>query len=273
MILRAAVVVLLAGAGLFWMNRFAPLQLPSVLAYSGLVVGVCGVLSLVIPPHWSGFSSRGRSLCAGLTTGMALVAAAWFWPAGSFAVSSPATRIDAFMPDYNFHERHEMVLNVSADAARRAMDQISFADIGMMQTLGNIRAVALRQPATKKAPPRVPIFQMMNNPHSGFFPLEDTPREFVFGLAGQPWSNSGVRLTPEEFRSWNKPGNVKIAANFLVEENSASSCRVITETRVLATDDTARRKMARYWALIYPGSGLIRRSLLEAVRDRASGLR
>jgi hypothetical protein len=27
--------------------------------------------------------------------------------------------------------------------------------------------------------------------------------------------------------------------------------------------------MAKYWTLIYPGSGMVRRSLLEAVRVRA----
>ena len=40
--------------------------------------------------------------------------------------------------------------------------------------------------------------------------------------------------------------------------------------RVVASDAAARRKMARYWALIYPGSGLVRHSLLEAVRERQS---
>jgi hypothetical protein len=29
--------------------------------------------------------------------------------------------------------------------------------------------------------------------------------------------------------------------------------------------------MAHYWTLIYPGTGMIRRSLLAAVRDRAEG--
>jgi hypothetical protein len=62
---------------------------------------------------------------------------------------------------------------------------------------------------------------------------------------------------------------VKIAANFRIEDIGGGRTRVVTETRVVANDDAAHRKMARYWALIYPGSGMIRRSLLAAIRDHA----
>jgi hypothetical protein len=57
--------------------------------------------------------------------------------------------------------------------------------------------------------------------------------------------------------------------NFLVEEEGDGWCRLSTETRVLATDDTARRRFAVYWRLIYPGSSLIRRMWLAAVKRRA----
>jgi hypothetical protein len=43
-----------------------------------------------------------------------------------------------------------------------------------------------------------------------------------------------------------------------------------TETRVAALDDAARRSFARYWRLIRPFSGLIRRRWLLAGARRAS---
>jgi hypothetical protein len=141
-----------------------------------------------------------------------------------------------------------------------------------MQTLGKIRAVALRRPMTQGSALRIPIVQIMHSPRSGFFPLADTPREFVFGLAGKPWSNEAVRLEAAGFRRWSTPGNIKVAANFLIQDLGNGTSRVITETRVQATDEAARHKMAKYWALIYPGSGMIRRSLLEAVRERSERL-
>ena len=268
--LRLSAVAFLAAAGLILMSRFGALQLPTVLAYSGIVTFVCGVLSLLLPPRWLGLSKRIHGLAIGTILGAALFAAGWFWPARSFHTSAPVSRLDDFMPDYHFHERHEAIIQAPPGRVRAALDQMSFADLSVMQTLGRIRnaAMGVRTPAGASLP-STPIVQMVKGPRSGFFPLDDTPREFVFGLAGQPWNNKGVRLQAGEFREWAPPGNVKIAANFLIEDAGSGRSRVITETRVFAVDDLARRKMANYWALIYPGSGLVRRAMLDAVRRRA----
>lgn len=255
------------------MASFAALQWPSVLAYSGLVVLLFGLLSALVPPRWLGFSRRWHGPLTGILAGGALFAAGWLWPAGSFTIPSPATRLDAFMPAYNFHERHEITIQAPPERVREALNQVSFADIGVMRTLGAIRAIAMGHVRAAReaqgAPPAVPMIEMIRNPRSGFFPLDDTPREFVFGMAGQPWNNVGLRLTPEEFRGWALPDSVKIAANFLIEDAGNGRSRVITETRIAASDESARGRMARYWALIYPGSGMTRRSLLNAIRERA----
>ncbi|MGY1662524.1 hypothetical protein ACI78Q_15000 [Geodermatophilus sp. SYSU D00705] len=42
-----------------------------------------------------------------------------------------------------------------------------------------------------------------------------------------------------------------------------------SETRVVATDPAARRRFARYWQVIRPGSSAIRWELLAAVQLRA----
>jgi len=271
--LRAAFVAVVAAGGLALMSSLGALQWPSVLAYSGLVVLSFGLLSVLVPPRWLGFSRRSHGLLVGILAGAALFAAGWFWPAGSFTTTSPATRLDAFLPAYNFHERHEITIRAPPERVRQALDQVSFADLGVVRTLGAIRSIAMGHvPAARgaqPASPTLPMVQMIESRRTNFFPLDDTPREFVFGLAGQPWNNVGVRLTPEEFRNWAPPDNVKIAANFLIEDAGNGRSRVITETRVAATDESARGKMARYWALIYPGSGMIRRSLLNAIRERA----
>jgi len=272
-LVRTCAAGVLAAAGLLLMNSFAPLQLPSVLVYSGLVVCAAGVLSILAPPRWLGFSRRIHGLLAGVAMGAVLFAAGWYWPAQTSTVPSRVSRLDAFMPSYDFHEHHEAIIRAPAARVREALNRVSFADIGVMQTLGTIRAVAMGQiraaREAKGVAPRVPIVEMIQSPRSGFFPLADTPEEFVFGLAGQPWNNRGVRLKPEEFCEWAPPDTVKIAANFRLADAGNGRTRVVTETRIVASDGTARRKMAQYWALIYPGSGLVRCSLLEAVRERA----
>jgi hypothetical protein len=56
--------------------------------------------------------------------------------------------------------------------------------------------------------------------------------------------------------------------NFHIEPGDGVST-VTTETRVIGTDETAARGFAAYWRLIYPGSALIRRMWLRAIKERA----
>jgi hypothetical protein len=173
------------------------------------------------------------------------------------------------MPEYNFQERHEITINASPDRVRAALDRVSFADVGVMETLGRIRGMVVGGNRAGGGLSPTPIVEIVKSPRSGFFLLDNTPREFVLGLAGQPWNNAAVRLTPSEFVTWTKAGNIKVAANFRIEDAGNGRSRVITETRIAASDVSSRTKMARYWTLIYPGSGLVRRSFLDAIRSRA----
>lgn len=272
-VLRAALVAVVAACGLALMGSLGALQWPSVLAYSGLVVVLFGLLSVLVPPRWLGFSRGWHGPLTGILAGGTLFAAGWLWPAGSFTTQSPATRLDAFLPAYNFHERHEITIQAPTERVRQALNQVSFADIGAMRTLDAIRAIGMGHLQAARqasgAAPAVPMVEIIGNPRSGFFPLDDTPREFVFGMAGQPWNNVSVNLKVAEFRNWAAPDSVKAVASFLIEDAGNGRSRMITETRIAASDESSRRKMARYWALIYPGSGMIRRSLLNAIRERA----
>jgi len=60
--------------------------------------------------------------------------------------------------------------------------------------------------------------------------------------------------------------------NFLVEPDGRGGSLLSTETRVFATDAVARRRFAVYWRVIYPGSALIRRMWLRAIRLRAEAI-
>jgi hypothetical protein len=58
--------------------------------------------------------------------------------------------------------------------------------------------------------------------------------------------------------------------NFRLEDEG-ETCLVSTETRVQTTDASSRRRFAMYWFVIYPGSALIRRMWLRAIKRRAEG--
>jgi hypothetical protein len=57
--------------------------------------------------------------------------------------------------------------------------------------------------------------------------------------------------------------------NFLVEDAGPGATLVTTETRIYATDASARRRFAVYWRTIYPGSSLLRYTWLRAIKRRA----
>ena len=65
------------------------------------------------------------------------------------------------------------------------------------------------------------------------------------------------------FTGFAAAGGAKMAVNFRVSAGGLS-----TQTRVLLTDDHSRRVAGRYWPLIRPFSGLIRRAWLAAIARR-----
>jgi hypothetical protein len=76
-------------------------------------------------------------------------------------------------------------------------------------------------------------------------------------------------LTPARFAALADPGYAKAAMSFRCIQETGGWCRLTTETRVFATSPGASRRFAAYWRLIYPGSAVIRRMWLRAIRDRA----
>jgi hypothetical protein len=119
-------------------------------------------------------------------------------------------------------------------------DQGCPGEIALFQTLTWLRRLGRPSPENiLNAPERRPILDTAMR--SGFWPLADDPgREIVIGLVMGP---------PED------------AAN--------GGCWVSTETRIYATDSAARRRFGAYWSVVAPGSALIRRMWLRAIKARA----
>lgn len=103
-----------------------------------------------------------------------------------------------------------------------------------------------------------------------FLGIASRPGGGLVLLAGLLAVAVGMAWPARETRSA-APGFALAAMNFELEDDGPGACRVTTETRVHATDARSRRLFATYWRTIYPGSALIRRLWLRAVRLRAEG--
>jgi hypothetical protein len=96
------------------------------------------------------------------------------------------------------------------------------------------------------------------------------PCEIVAGMLVIVPSRSRTAIeTPRDFAALEEPGFAKAVMNFRMEDEGGGWTRLTTETRIYATDASSRRRFAAYWRTIYPGSALIRREWLRAIRKRA----
>jgi hypothetical protein len=91
------------------------------------------------------------------------------------------------------------------------------------------------------------------------------------GAVTQPWLADVVfrPLPPEQFSRFDEPGYVKIAWTLRADPVSDSRSVFRTETRVVATDSSARMKFRRYWSFASPGIVLIRWLVLRPVKTEA----
>jgi hypothetical protein len=122
------------------------------------------------------------------------------------------------------------------------------------------------------APRGLPILQVAMR--SGFHELSDEPgREIVLGVAGPASRAARAAAIPGAPRPFtpSADGYVSIAISFHITQDGDGGTVLETETRVFAPDAETRRRLATYWRVILPGSALIRRSWLDAIRRRAEG--
>jgi hypothetical protein len=70
------------------------------------------------------------------------------------------------------------------------------------------------------------------------------------------------------FRRFAVPGAAKLLLGFTVRRAGAVTT-LTTLTRVACSDDGARRRLAAYWAVVRPVSGLMRRRILADIRRHA----
>jgi hypothetical protein len=214
-------------------------MLLSVLLYGGLFAILVGAIAML--------RRRTRRRGAAIfVAGMALVLIALIWPAGEDRVMTATSKLDRLMTRWQFVERHEIRIAAPPERIYAAIRSVTAGEIRFFQVLTAVRCMGRcrENESILHAPAAKPILDVALG--SGFRMLaDDAPRELVIG----------TRVAPRTFA----------VMNFHVDGDGL----VTTETRVFAKTDADRRKFAIYWRFIRPGSGIIRRSWLEAIKRRA----
>jgi hypothetical protein len=177
--------------------------------------------------------------------------------------------LDRFMPVYDIVERHHVRVAAPADVTFSAACDIDMQRSPVIRAIFRAREVILgSEPDTAARPHELLAWAKS----LGWGVLAETPdREIVMGAVTQPWkANVAFRpVSPDAFTTFNEPGFVKIAWTLRADATSTPESVFRTETRAVATDDTARAKFRRYWSFLSPGIIVIRWTMLQPLKAEA----
>jgi hypothetical protein len=183
--------------------------------------------------------------------------------------------LDRLVPSFQAVERHSTTIAAAPGQVWAALSQVTTGELRVFRVLMGVRVLPgrlVRSPRTR-FDAEEPLLGWAVR--FGFTILgEDVRRGLVVGAIGQPWRLTGGRgiavAGGNDFAAFDQPGYAKMAANFRLDAIAGGSAtRLNTETRVACTDSASARRFARYWRLIRPASGAIRRTWLSAIKRRA----
>jgi hypothetical protein len=215
----------------------------SILFYAGLATGFAGALSLL-------FAKSRRRGAALLLAGSGAAAVALLLPVQNQQIEKRTTYLDDAMPRWQFDERHTITVDAPPERVFAAIHAVTPGEIRFFIALTTIRRGFRPAPQNiLNAPPSEPLLDLATR--TSFVYLHDeAPREIVVGT---------------EIRR----GKVYATMNFLITPIAEKRCVVSTETRVFAKSPEDARRFAIYWRIIHPGSDIIRRSWLRAIKRRS----
>jgi hypothetical protein len=268
--IRTRLVAAIVTASGVFLEFIAGNMLDSFLAYFGLVLLLVGLVSLIRPLRF--LAIRTRQMAAMIAAGgLLFLVTALALPVSANAVATHTTRLDDWMPRWQIRERHIIPIAAPPERVFAAMHAVRADDIFLFRTLIAIRRCGQSGPESiMNAPEQKPILDVATQ--TTFLLLAEEPqRGLVVGtvVAAPPRARAAGRLTPQLFQEKLPPGVALATMNFLVTPAGPGRSTISTETRVYAEDRAAIRGFAIYWRLIHPGSDIIRRMWLRAIKQRA----
>ena len=193
--------------------------------------------------------------------------------------------LDELMPRFDVVERHATIVRASPSATFAAIRAADLTGGPVTRSLLAARALPavivamFRSPSAALAEHRARRTErdrawlgLAPFERAGFRVLaERAPDELLIGLMGKFWTPRGaIRADVSEahFAAGPPAGFALAGWNFTVAGRPDGTCELRTETRVRCAPDV-RTKFRLYWVLVRPGSGLIRRAMLRAIRRTA----
>ena len=243
----------------------------SSLWYLGGLAVVVGVLCALRPIGWLRIRTRRRAIAVA-AVGLVLALGSLFVGTSVRRITARGTLIDQVLPEFQFSETHRIEIAAPPAVVYRALREVTPDEIAMYRTLTWIRCLGQCGGDNILNPAKgTPILETAMR--SGFKLIAEKPEvELVLvTFVAAPASAASRAWTREAFIALSEPGFAKAAMNFrlILDPQGGNRTVLLTDTRVFATDTRTLRAFTVYWRTIAPGSDLIRRAWLRAIKRRA----
>src|SRR5579884_1026308 len=180
------------------------------------------------------------------------------------------TLLDDVCPDFEFAGVESVEVNAPPAAVFEAIRRVTLAEMPVARALGTLRYLPgiLLGRVRPRADGR-PFVEGL-----GVVLAEAPEREVVIGMAGRLHDLVDQRPVPftsaDEYARFADPGYQKFVQSFRVEPLGDDRVRLVAAHRTHALSEESRRKFRPYWRLLVgPGSGVMLRGLLDAIKRRA----
>ena len=227
------------------------------------------------PIHRSSPALRWLAAGAGLATALYATRATFTWLQYGHPpkpnLDETDRLLDEFIPVYEVVERHHLHVAAPAAIALAAACEMDLAQSAIIRAIFKSRELILRVQPDKVRSSRTLLAWARE---LGWAVLAEIPdREVVFGAVTHPWDANPVfrPLPAQEFAGFHEPGYAKIVWTLRADPINATESVARTETRVVTTDQAARRVFRLYWSLASPGVEVIRWASLRLVKREAEG--
>ena len=176
--------------------------------------------------------------------------------------------LDAFIPKPDARERYALKVRAPAPLVYDLARNFDMQSVLLVKLIFGMRDRLMGT----RAGPRVPRGLVEETRALGWGCLLERPGEiFIGGAVCQPWLADVVfrSVPPEAFATFAEPNQVRIAWTLETHALGPERTELVSETRVSATDDAARRRFLAYWRWARVGIYSIRWLLLPAIRRQA----
>jgi hypothetical protein len=181
-------------------------------------------------------------------------------------------KLDEYMPEYCFSERHQRSIAASPEVVYPLLKHLDLSKPLLIKVLLKMRSLFKSGKRSGQLGHGQLVLEELPV-ITGFMILDQVNNEeLVIGRIGRFWRPDGgvVHIPVEDFKAYREIGFGKVAWNFYIASAQNGKTILTTETRIHIEGKLAKLLFTLYWMIVRPFSGLIRIRMLKEIERQAN---